>query len=75
MNNIQIEKNVPIPPRTGGQPIWVETARNMEVGDSVLCKPFPKNDRSCSLYHAMKKLGYKIAVRKEGEMIRVWRVG
>ena len=73
---VKIDKNVEIPEitRCGGRPAkypW----HAMEVGDSF----FVPDKKSCQfgglIQYAKKKTGYKYSVRKEGDGIRVWRVG
>lgn len=67
--SFKIEKNIPVPLSRSAFKI---TLMKMEIGDSVLCEP--------KHYSSFKNAGLrmepvrKIATRKEGSKIRVWRV-
>lgn len=74
---IQIDKNIPIPPRPTlpGRPSKYPFAE-MEVGDSFATdKPCRGTTISGSINFAAKKLGYKFTSRKQADgTIRVWRI-
>lgn len=72
----KIEKNVPMPApqrKKGSGSQIAETAEAMKVGDSVL---FPKGEEKTAKTLAvyLNKLGRKIAIRKERDGTRVWRL-
>lgn len=66
---LKIEKNIPVPPRTrnGGLGKWQKCVNSMSVGDSVLVENYG------SLYGALKSMGFKAIMRKEGDKFRVWK--
>ncbi len=66
---IQIDKNIPIPPagrRTEGM---TATFRMMEIGDS-----FYSESSTASFHMLAKRAGVAICVRKEKLGHRVWRI-
>lgn len=69
---LPIDKGVPIPPYAGQQRTSdiAETARHMEVGDSVLV-PYT---RSPIAHNMERATGFKFTQRKEGENLRIWRM-
>lgn len=71
MDEIKIEKGVPLPVQcVSGTPI-ADTMRKMEVGDSIVL-PVAKRGGVASL---ASRLRIKIAVRKiDNDSIRVWRI-
>ena len=71
MDEIKIEKNIPIPRSSRGGGKWMRLAEKMEVGDSVLLKTVKHVQ---TFTHAAKKLGMKAVQRKCEEGIRVWIV-
>jgi len=71
MSDPTIDRDIAIPPRNEGK--WGRVARQMQVGDSVLCDGVG-NGRMTSLVAAMRRLGMKHTGRKIGAMVRVWRV-
>lgn len=65
---MKIEKNIPTPRKPMK---WMPLAKQMDVGDSVL---IPTTSDRSALTMALKSQGYKVATRKEGDQIRVWRI-
>ncbi len=65
---IKIERKIPMPSRRGARNSypWAD----MKVGDSFFLAD--KSIRG-SLYVTAGRHGYKIAVRNDGEGIRIWR--
>lgn len=78
MTTYTIEKNIPMPPRTGGAAKYPYA--DMAVGDSFLVpgKGNTKGQKIVSSYTAFvaKKLGggRKFATRIAGDDLRVWRI-
>jgi len=78
MNEIKIEKGIPLPPtKRPGNPWargakWAQLLRHMEIGDSALV---PKQALS-SIYPACRRNGWKVRIQKQadGETVRLWRV-
>ena len=74
IDDIKIEKNIPIPKKYRSNTKYGKTINKMEVGDSITVEG--KNAKSC-FYTAIRKQGYKAATRKvssEGYGIyRIWR--
>ena len=66
---MKIEKNIPVPIRRAK---WVEIAKEMEVGDSVL---LDNSAQSVSLGLAMKRVnkGKVVTAKQACGNIRVWR--
>ena len=66
---MKIEKNVPVPIRRAK---WVEIAKEMEVGDSVLLKNIAE---SLSLKLAIRRVlkGNAVTAKQDCGGIRVWR--
>ena len=69
-----IEKGIPLP---GGQ--YKYPFSKMEVGDSFIVGKYGKSLISTtyqSFYNFCKKekLDWKVTIRKEGPMLRIWRV-
>jgi len=76
MEQIKIEKNVPMPKRKLGNP---RTSRypwdTMEVGDSFVFPNKVKRTTAMSLsYRTGKITGKRFAIRSVNEGIRVWRL-
>lgn len=69
MDNIQIEKNVPLPVAGPGAKFPLA---EMEVGDSFFLPDRMPNQCS-SIYRAAKRVGIVIATRGSEEGVRVWR--
>lgn len=68
MNEIKIEKNVPIPPIRSG---LAATLRGMKTGDSFVCSKSKRN----SILATATRLKIKLATRAVSETeVRVWRV-
>jgi hypothetical protein len=67
-----IEKNVPLPFPRIERGYWVKIAAAMEVGDSVFV-PNQTSSHQTTLGACLRKLGARVAQRKEGDGIRVWR--
>jgi hypothetical protein len=67
---MKIEKNVPLPRNKYGR--WIELAKKMEVGDSVVLK---NNKETMSLGQAMKRVnnGKVVTAKQACGNIRVWR--
>lgn len=74
---MQIEKNIPLPPRA-----YDKAGRNarypfpdMEIGDSFILKLSAKRSViSCLMIYHSRKRGTKYASRRLPEGLRVWRV-
>jgi len=69
---LPIDKGVPLPPYAGLRRTsnLAETARAMEVGDSVLV-PYTRKPVASNMERAT---GFKFTQRKEGENLRIWRM-
>ena len=68
----KIEKDIPIPCHGKGSQKWIEIARQMEVGDSVLV-----NGRieAMNMRTAIVRLGFKCVTRgNDKPQTRVWKV-
>ena len=71
---MEIETDIPIPPRLRGgrQPgEAMRTARAMQVGHSTFCETPEEKE---GLRKAMKRIGFGVTTRKEGNGWRVWRI-
>ena len=67
---MQIEKDIPIPPKGRVRSVAGETARKLEVGESVLLdNEGDLNTANC----ALRRMGRKAAVRKTDGGWRLWR--
>ena len=68
---MQIEKNIPIPPKRGK---WSHITHAMKAGESVLCLNITERDRiRGSIYSSCK--GYKPVVRNQPNGTwRVWKI-
>lgn len=73
LQNIKIDRGIPIPPKdlSSRAGKWRLLAMEMRRGDSVLVQ----EDEAASLYAAMRKLGFKSIRRSEGNKFRVWKGG
>jgi hypothetical protein len=70
---LKIEHGVPIPPISTRQGNNIRLLQAMKPGDSVFFdKPIEK--KAVRLYRVAKKMGIKIAIRKEAGGSRVWRM-
>lgn len=67
---IKIETGVPIPT---GRATHLYPFADMKAGDSFVIPDGSLNARS-GLYGVAKRVGAKIAIRKEGNGFRVWRI-
>jgi len=72
---IKIEKNIPMPEgnRRGRTPIWQNTLKEMDLGDSVLVTP----SQAFSIKKAAAKLGMKTRQSNQDcpkGFVRVWKV-
>ena len=79
MDEIKIEKGVPIPPRGRGanKTGLAHTLRTMETGDSFYYETKSKSSESAMATvtaTAARVHGKKFTTRKEGNGCRVWRV-
>jgi hypothetical protein len=73
VSGFAIEKGVPLRPRGNGDKDGiVATLRAMQVGDSFLCD----RTQRTSIYNTSisPAVRIKLAMRKEGGKVRVWRV-
>jgi hypothetical protein len=67
-SEFKIEKNIPIPRRRGG---FLQTMREMEIGDSVLIPLQVRNSVSTTA----KRLNIELTSKKINDKeVRVWRV-
>ena len=74
---IQIDKNIPIPPRNRqGRNDDKYPIRDLDVGDSFIMPAKNTNTASGYVRAAAKRLGdgRKFTVRKTEDGIRVWRI-
>lgn len=69
----QIQKGIPIPERRQGEPRYVHLWCKMNDGDSFLI-PGTEQARN-SVRTSARSKGVTIVTRREGENIRVWKVG
>ena len=68
--NIEIEKNIPIPPEKRRN---VYPYKDMDIGESFVV-PSAKIQIVCNAnYRAGKVSGKKFIARREGDGVRVWR--
>lgn len=65
---VTIEKNVPIPISKYGHRKRV--IEQMEVGDSIVTTKM----ESMHYYHAARRMGVRVARRKENDEYRIWRL-
>lgn len=68
MQDIKIEKNVPIPEQRGK---IQDLLHAFEVGDSAI---FPVRNSNGIFYSAAKKLGIRIHIKSVDAGWRIWRV-
>lgn len=71
---MQIDKNIPIPPRYGRRTSYV-MLDEMEVGDSfAVVPPFKLKNLRASLSKDAKRHGRRFTVQRHGDGYRCWRV-
>jgi hypothetical protein len=70
MDEIKIDKNVPMPNRKNAK--WLRLAKDIQVGDSFFTENFKEKEhaRSC-----LKTYGIKVATRAENSGYRIWCKG
>jgi hypothetical protein len=68
----KIEKGIPIPGRTGRREIYPWS--KMEPGDSLFFKDRFSWDVNVMAWKAGKRHGFKYALKKEKDGVRVWRL-
>tara|TARA_R100001198_G_scaffold60418_1_gene35017 strand:- start:4393 stop:4638 length:246 start_codon:yes stop_codon:yes gene_type:complete len=68
---LQIEKNIPLPPVNRGRQSKYDFVLQMQQGDSVLA---PTQHVASALVARLRTVGYKAATRKVEGGIRVWRI-
>lgn len=76
MSEYKIEKGIPITGKALHGSIR-DLAIQMEVGDSVLCPPCGNGltrFSNTALAIVLRKMGRKATCRREGDMVRTWRV-
>ena len=68
---LPIVKGIPIPEQKSPRGLLTRTLHIMEIGDSILVK------RKCTtqLYVQARAIGIRITAQRNGEMVRVWRMG
>ena len=67
MDEIKIDKNVPMPARNNAR--WLKMAKEIQVGDSFFTADFKEKEQArCGL----KKYGIKVTTRIEGAGYRIW---
>lgn len=66
MQKVKIDKKVPMPMRSHARYPWEQ----MKVGDSFYV---PEPGKRSGFYSIAARHGYKVAVRNDGEGVRVWR--
>lgn len=69
MKKVNIDKNVPIPPRKKGR--WTVVMAKMDIGDSVLLE---KRTEYTSMANTAKSMKMKLISRQDGNKFRVWRI-
>lgn len=70
INNIKIEKGIPLVP-SRGRPGFVSVLKHMNLGDSIVIPSLSGN----SIRSTARHVNVKIAVRSLGDgKIRVWRI-
>ena len=80
LQEVVIEKNIPIPPVGTKTGKWQRVLSRMDIGDSFAMK-LGKEDpkvfwrKRTIIAHAAKSLDMKIRTMKIGNIIRVWRIG
>lgn len=73
MSVFKIEKGIPMPPATLRQGSNIQLLRTMEPGESVFFDA-PIVAKAVRFYRVAKKLGVTIAIRKESEGVRMWKL-
>lgn len=68
MNEIKIDKEIPIPVRNK----W--PFASMQVGDSFAVSRDIKSRLYSAVYFARKQLGHKFVTKQVGDIVRCWRV-
>lgn len=68
---MQIESDIPLPPKFSERRRWADVAEKMKPGDSIAVE---NESEAGSLRYALKRRGYACATRKAKGEWRVWRV-
>ena len=69
-----IEKGIPVPTTTARKGNNIELLNTMEPGDSVFFDA-PIKKKATRFYRTAKHLGIKVIIRKDGEGMRMWKLG
>jgi hypothetical protein len=64
-----IEKDIPLPKRTGGR--VTNMIKSMNEGDSVVV---PTRQAYMAFAQALKRIGYGVVSRREGDGWRIWKI-
>ena len=65
---VEIEKDVPLP--RGNRGARQRVIEQMGVGDSIVTT----SPEAMAYYHAARRMGIKLARRKENDQYRIWRL-
>lgn len=69
----EIKSDIPPPPKKGYEETseLTDTARAMKVGDSILV-PYTRKYPYAS--NMRRRTGFEFVQKKEGDMLRIWRI-
>jgi short-subunit dehydrogenase involved in D-alanine esterification of teichoic acids len=74
MNNLVIEKGVPIPEKKAAGCGVVVALKSMEVGDSVFICGKSTTQLGGGVAHVQRITGRRFTSRKEADGCRIWRI-
>jgi len=75
LQEIKIEKNIPVPHISHRSGYWLDLLGKMEISDSILFKEHKTSHSLCKrIYDPAKKLNMRFTCRKDGTGIRIWRI-
>lgn len=80
LQEVVIEKNIPIPPVGTKTGKWQQVLSRMDIGDSFAIKlnkddlKFGRINRASVIANAAKSLDMKMRTMKIGNILRVWRI-
>jgi hypothetical protein len=71
---IDIQKNIPLPPRTSARKRNKYPWEQLRIGDSLLLTVSSMNAARSMAHKVSKRLGYEFEIREWSGGFRVWRV-
>jgi len=71
IEDIKIEKNIPLPDGRGKSQKYPLNVYNLEVGDSVFCST---QNMASAIFLRLKRKGFNARTRKWENGFRVWRI-